>query len=551
MGETKTKPTYVIGHKNPDTDSICSAIAYAHLKEMLTGERFVPCRAGFINPETEYVLKRFHQPVPKMLETVRTQVKDMEFRRSLGVSGEISMKRAWQLMNDENGVTLAVVSEENELQGLITVSDIANSYMKVYGSNVLSEARTPYRNIVEALEGDMVVGDPDAYFDKGKVLVAAANMDMLENFIEENDLILLGNRYDCQLCAVEMNAACLVICAGAPVSETIRKVAMRNNCAIITTPLDTYTATRFVHQSMPIRFMMTTGSLLSFRLEDYTDKVKEVMASKKHRYFPILDQDGKYLGLISRRNFLGMSGKKVILVDHNEKSQAVDGVESADILEIIDHHRLGNLETINPVVFRNQPVGSTATIVYQLYKEKGKEVEPDIAGLLCSAIISDTLLFRSPTCTALDKRSAEELALKCGVELEELAKAMFSAGSNLKGKTDEEIFYQDYKLFTVENKRVGIGQISSVLVDELQDLKPRMLSFLQEKRKSGEVDFCFLMMTSILDESSDVLCDSTGGVALVESAFPGSHGEELVVTLPGVVSRKKQMVPSLMATLRE
>ena len=551
MGENRKKPTYVIGHKNPDTDSICSAIAYAKLKEKVTGGVYIPCRAGFINPETEYVLERFHQPAPKLVDSIRSQVSDIELRESKGVSGEISLKEAWKLMQDENGVTLAVVSEDNDLEGLITVSDIATSYMKVYGSDVLSQARTPYRNIVEALEGQMVVGDPDACFDKGKVLVAAANMDMLETFIEENDMILLGNRYECQLCAVEMNAACLVICAGAPVSETIRKIAVRNHCAIITTPLDTYTATRFVHQSMPIRFMMTKGNVLSFRLDDYTDKVKEVMASKKHRYFPVLDEKGKYHALISRRNFLGMTGKQVILVDHNEKSQAVDGVESANVLEIIDHHRLGNLETMNPVFFRNQPVGCTATIIYQMYRERGVEIDPDIAGLLCSAIISDTLLFRSPTCTPSDKMAAQELAKNCGVHLEQLAKEMFSAGSNLSGKSDEEIFFQDYKIFTVDNKKIGIGQISSVLNDELAEMKPRLLKFLRENHAKSGMDYGFLMMTSILDECSEVLCDTQSGETLIEEAFPGAVVEDRVGVLPGVVSRKKQFVPALMGALKE
>lgn len=551
MGDSKRKPTYVIGHKNPDTDSICSAIAYARLKERLDGGVYIPCRAGFLNPETEYVLERFHQKAPKLVNSIQTQVSDVELRESKGVSGEISLKEAWKLMLEENGVTLAVVSEENDLEGLITISDIANSYMRAYESDILSKAKTPYRNIVEALEGKMEVGDPDSYFDKGKVLVAATNMDMLEGFIEENDMVLLGNRYECQLCAVEMNAACLIICAGAPVSETIRKIAIRNNCAIITTPLDTYTATRFVHQSMPIRFMMTKGNLLSFNLSDETDQVKEVMANKKHRYFPVLDDNGKYHALISRRNFLGMTGKKVILVDHNEKSQAVDGVESANILEIIDHHRLGNLETMNPVYFRNQPVGCTATIVYQMYRERGIEIDPDTAGLLCSAIISDTLLFRSPTCTPMDKQAAQELAKNCGVQLDSLAKEMFSAGSNLKGKTDEEICFQDYKVFTVDDKKIGIGQISSVLADEMEEMKPGLLQFLAENQEHGGTDYKFLMMTSILDECSEILCDSQAAENLIEDAFPNAKVKDRTAMLPGVVSRKKQLVPALMGALRE
>ena len=549
MGYAGNKETLVIGHKNPDTDSICSAIAYAYLKEKLTGERHVPCRAGYLNPETEYVLKRFHQPAPRLVTSVQTQVSDIELRIGRGVSGEMSLKEAWKLMSQENKVTLAVVDEENHLEGLITIGDIANSYMNVYGNDVLSVARTPYRNIVSALEGEMVVGDPDGSFEKGKVVVAATNLDILEDYIGENDIVLLGNRYDCQLCALDLHAGCLVLCAGAPLSKTIRHMAELNHCSIIQTKLDTYTATRFIHQSMPIRFMMTEKALC-FHLDDYADKVKEVMATKRHRYFPVLDADEKYYGLISRRNFLGMTGKKVILVDHNERSQAVDGVESANILEILDHHRIGNLETINPVYFRNQPVGCTATIVYQIAQEKGVEIPPDIAGLLCSAIISDTLLFRSPTCTEPDREAAEKLAAICEVDLEQLARQMFSAGSDLGEKTEEEIFYQDYKVFSVDNKKIGVGQISSVLTELMEEKKPGLLEYLQTHHGSNGMDYSYLILTNIIEEKSDVLCDCEAGERVLETAFPGARVEEHIASLNGVVSRKKQFIPALLAALK-
>ena len=410
MADKNKRKTLVIGHKNPDTDSICSAICYANLKQKTTGNIYEPARAGKVNSETQFVLDYFHMKKPDLVQTVQTQVKDFVIRETAGVWKNISLKKAWNLMQKDNVVTLAAVTDSGLLEGLITVGDLTKSYMNVYDSSILSKAHTQYSNIVETLEGVMLLGDEEDYFSEGKVLIAAANPDMMEFYIEPHDLVILGNRYESQLCAIEMEAGCIIVCEGAGVSKTIRKMAQERGCVIITTPYDTYTAARLINQSMPISYFMKTEHLTTFDEDDFIDDVKEVMTSKRHRDFPILNKNGHYKGMISRRNLLGARGKGVILVDHNEKSQAVDGIEGADIQEIIDHHRIGAVETISPVYFRNQPLGCTATIVYQMYKEAGVEVKPEIAGLLCSAIISDTLLFRSPTCTAVDKQTALELA---------------------------------------------------------------------------------------------------------------------------------------------
>ena len=549
MVEETGRKVIVIGHRNPDTDSICSAIAYARLKQAVTGEEHIPCRAGAVNPETQYVLDKFHVPLPELREDVRTQIKDIEIRKTKGVRSNISLKEAWSLMKELGVVTLPVTTD-NRLEGLITISDIANSYMNVYDSAILSAACTQYVNIKETLDGAVAVGDEMDYFDRGKVLVAAANPDLMESYIEEHDLVILGNRYESQLCAIEMNAGCIVVCDGAPVSMTIKKLAEEHKCTVITTPFDTYTASRLINQSMPISFFMRTKNIVTFDIEDYTDDIKDIMASKRFRDFPILDKDGRYRGMISRRNLLGMKRKQVILVDHNERAQAVEGIESAEILEIIDHHRLGSLETISPVFFRNQPLGCTATIIYQMYKEAGAQICPEVAGLLCSAIISDTLLYRSPTCTQVDKQAAEELAGIAGVNTKQLAREMFAAGSQLRKKSEEEIFYQDYKVFDMDGTSVGISQISSMDSDELEELKKRMVPFLEVMRSKHNVDMLFFMLTSILDESTEVLCDSAGGVQLLEQAFPGSRAVDQAVPLPGVVSRKKQFVPALMLVLQ-
>ena len=555
MGEKISRKTIVIGHKNPDTDSICSAICYANLKRCVTGENYQPGRAGAVNEETQFVLKHFNVEAPEIIENVKTQVRDIEIRETAGVKKNLSLKKAWNIMQEANVVTIPAVTEEGLLEGLITVGDIAKSYMNVYDSSILSKANTQYANIVETLEGAMIVGDETSYFSEGKVLIAAANPDMMEYYISRGDLVILGNRYESQLCAIEMDAACIIVCEGAAVSMTIKKLAQEHGCTVMTTPYDTFTAARLVNQSMPISYFMKTEALITFEMDDYIDDIKDVMASKRHRDFPILDKNGRYRGMISRRNLLGAKGKRIILVDHNEKSQAVEGMESAEILEIIDHHRLGTVETIAPVFFRNQPVGCTATIVYQMYQENRVEIEPWIAGLLCSAIISDTLLFRSPTCTDVDKRAALHLAEIAGVEVESYAASMIAAGSNLKGKTDVEIFYQDFKKFSVGKVSFGVGQISSLNAGELEELKDRMLPYMAKAREEHGMDMMFFMLTNILTESTELLCEGQGAEQLIAGAFrtyseEGAGVKDHVVSLPGVVSRKKQLIPGIMLAVQ-
>ena len=555
MGEKISRKTIVIGHKNPDTDSICSAICYANLKRCVTGENYQPGRAGAVNEETQFVLKHFNVEAPEIIENVKTQVRDIEIRETAGVKKNLSLKKAWNIMQEANVVTIPAVTEEGLLEGLITVGDIAKSYMNVYDSSILSKANTQYANIVETLEGAMIVGDETSYFSEGKVLIAAANPDMMEYYISRGDLVILGNRYESQLCAIEMDAACIIVCEGAAVSMTIKKLAQEHGCTVMTTPYDTFTAARLVNQSMPISYFMKTEALITFEMDDYIDDIKDVMASKRHRDFPILDKNGRYRGMISRRNLLGAKGKRIILVDHNEKSQAVEGMESAEILEIIDHHRLGTVETIAPVFFRNQPVGCTATIVYQMYQENRVEIEPWIAGLLCSAIISDTLLFRSPTCTDVDKRAALHLAEIAGVEVESYAASMFAAGSNLKGTTDVEIFYQDFKKFSVGKVSFGVGQISSLNAGELEELKDRMLPYMAKAREEHGMDMMFFMLTNILTESTELLCEGQGAEQLIAGAFrtyseEGAGVKDHVVSLPGVVSRKKQLIPGIMLAVQ-
>ena len=558
MEQELNRKTMVIGHRNPDTDSICSAICYANLKQAVTGEEYMPARAGHVSGETQFVLDYFGAEEPQLVEDVRTQVRDIEIRKTKGVADNISLKKAWNIMQENNVVTIPSVREDGTLEGLITVGDITKTYMNIYDSSILSKANTQYSNIIETLEADLIIGSAEAYFDQGKVLIAAANPDLMEFYIEPHDLVILGNRYESQLCAIEMGADCIIVCEGAGVSMTIKKIAQERGCTIIATTYDTYTAARLINQSMPISYFMTREHLITFNSDDYIDEIREVMASKRHRDFPILDKDGCYLGMISRRNLLGAKGKQVILVDHNEKNQAVAGIENAEILEIIDHHRLGTIQTMSPVFFRNQPLGCTATIIYQMYQEAGVKVEPKIAGLLCSAIVSDTLLFRSPTCTAVDEMAARALADIAGIDIEKYAMEMFSAGSNLKDKSDEEIFYQDFKRFTSGKVTIGVGQITSFNGDELDRLKRRMEAFMEKALENNGLDMIFFMLTNILTETTDLICEGQGALQLAGKAFHKDielleeEGlKEPVLCLPGVVSRKKQLIPELMLAEQE
>ena len=549
MENKKSNKVYVIGHKNPDTDSICSAIAYANLKRSITGQNYVARRAGQLNEETQYVLKHFGVTPPALLSNVKTQVKDMDIRRLSGIEGNVSIKRVWELMKQIDTKTMPVM-DDGELEGLITIGDIATSYMEVYGNRILATAKTQYSSIADTLDGEVVSGNKDDYMVDGKVVIAALSPDLMENFIEKNDLVVLGNRYESQLCAIEMEAGCIVVCQGSKVSRTIRRFAEERNCVIISTPHDTFTVARLINQSIPVKYFMTKENITLFKTTDYIEDIKSVMTKKRYRDFPVIDKQGKFVGFISRSRLMDARKKEVILVDHNEKTQAVDGIEEANIREIIDHHRLGSgIETVGPVYFRNQPVGCTATIIYQMYQENEVEVDKTIASLLCSAIISDTLMFRSPTCTAIDKSVAEKLAKIADIDITELAGNMFRAGSNLKNKSAKDICFQDFKKFEVSGVDLGVGQINSMSENELNEIKEKIMPYTQAALLEKGLDMMFIMLTNIIEESTELLCIGANAKNVIKEAFDLPKDTEDVI-LDGVVSRKKQLIPAIVVSLQ-
>ena len=548
--ELNTHAIKVIGHRNPDTDSICSAIAYSRLKNKLDPEHpCKPCRAGLLNRETEFVLNRFQTPVPELYTDVSPQLRDVDIRPIPGVDGEMTVRRAWSNMRDLVIDTLCVVDEGRSLKGLITVRDIATANMEVPDISILAESRTSYHNVVETLNGTVLVGDIEGRCVEGCIRIGSGSAEHMERTITKGDVVIVGNRSDSQLAAIEMDAGCIVVCSGSKVSKVICMLAAEKGCIVISTPNNTYVSGQMISQATPIRHYMVQKNLLTFNLNSSVDSVTKVMASVRFRYFPVLDDEGRYVGVVSRRNLMNLHKKQLILVDHNERSQAVDGIDQAEVLEIIDHHRIGSLETEGPVYFRNVPVGCTCTIIYQLYQENEIEIEDSTAGLMLSAILSDTLMFRSPTCTSLDEKAARALAKQLDLDLEAYADAMFEAGGDVSGKTAEEVFNTDYKIFTSKNLRFGIGQGSYMSERNRKASQALVGPSLDTALKNQDLDFIFYMFTDVVHSTTELLMAGRGADVLVEKAFhaPVENG---MAILPGVVSRKKQMVPALINAIK-
>lgn len=548
---TESKKVWVVGHKNPDTDSICAAISYAYLKNQSGDKKtYVAKRAGAVNEETRYVLERFGVEEPPLVTYAGAQIKDINIRKTAGVSNQISLKRAWELMKKLEVVTLPVTNQFGKLEGVIVTKDIATSYMDVLDNCVLSKARTQYKTIAETIDGEVYAGNEHAHFVRGKVVIATSNPEYMADYIEDDDLVILGDREEAQMQAIRSNASCIIIGGGLEVAKEVKKLAEKRDCVIITTPFDTFSVARLINQSMPIKQYMTRRELVTFDIDDYVDDVKDVMSRVRHRDFPVLGSNGNYVGMISRRNLMNMQKKQIILVDHNEKSQAVDGIGEAEILEIIDHHRLGSLETVSPVYFRNQPLGCTSTIIYQMYQEQRVEIPKEIAGLLLSAIISDTLMFRSPTCTPLDKSVAKRLAEIADVDIEDHAKKMFRAGSDFKNKTTEEIFYQDFKIFHTEDCDFGVAQISAMSGEELEQIGEQLRPFLPQVLGEKRLNMVYVMLTDILEESSKIIFAGEDAGKILAHAFKKQEDADGIL-LDGIISRKKQMIPTLMNEMSE
>lgn len=534
---------YITGHKSPDSDSICSAITYADYKNNIGEEVAIPVRLGDLNRETKFILDYFEVDEPVHLETLRLNVDDLDFDKIAPITSDISLGMALDLMKRNNLNSIAVVDENEKLSGIVTVSDIIESYMDVWDNTILYKSHTPIDNIIDTLSGNPVYISKSIKEFKGELLVLSMKPETLERYIETDDIVICGDREDVQKFALEKDVSLMIITGGGVVDENIVKIAKEKDISIITTPHDTFTTSRLIIQSIPVSYVMTKDDLVIFDLDDLVDDVKTKMAQTRYRSYPVLDLNNNVVGLISRYHLISSIKKEVILVDHNERRQSIDGLEDAKILEIIDHHRVADVFTGTPIYFRNEPVGSTATIIASIFFENGRRPSKKIAGLLAAAIISDTLFFKSPTSTNTDKIMLKRLEKIADLDVDKFAMEMFKEGTSLTGKTPEELLKEDFKVFTINEEAIGIAQVYTMDPESLNDMKGELLELMEMKRKEEGYASFILMLTDIFKEASEMIVvgeyKDIIGKALGEATGKGSF------YAPGVLSRKKQVVPPI------
>lgn len=534
---------YVTGHKNPDSDSICAAYAYAEFKNKIGDVETVACRLGNPNQETQYILDYFNAEAPRLLKTVKLKVEDLQFDNISPVSPEISLKSAWSIMRDKNIKTLPVADENDHLLGVLAVSSLTSCYMDIWDNRILAKSNTTLDNIIDTLSAKVSYINEKVNHFPGKIVVTAMQPDTMSGHIDEGDIAIVGDREEAQAALINLNISLMIVTGGYAPSEKIVSLAKEHGVTIIVTQHDSFTASRLIVQSIPVGYVMVKENIVSFTTDDLVDDIKGIMSETRFRSYPVLDQNGRVVGTVSRYHLISNHKKKVIQVDHNERGQSVDGLEDAEVVEIIDHHRVADIQTNNPIYFRNEPLGSTSTIVAKCFFENGIRPSKKAAGLLCGAIISDTLLFRSPTCTPQDQYICKKLAEIADINIEEFAKEMFKAGTSLKGKTVEQIFNSDFKPFTIEDTKVGIAQVNTMDIEGFMPLKEEMLNYMDQKAKEAGLDMVMLLLTDILNEGSEILV--TGNKPeIVEKAFKVTLKDKGAF-LPGVLSRKKQVVPPI------
>ncbi len=537
---------YITGHKNPDTDSICSAIAYADLKQH-HNVNAVPVRIGKINRETEFVLNYFGFSEPEYLTTVKTQVSDIEMDVIEPVSPYISIKDAWQILIENNLAVLPVENAEKIMIGIVSVSDIAYSYMNMTASNVLSASHTPIENVIKTLDAVLVLSSKKAFEGSGKAIIGAMTPGGMVEYIENGDIVFVGDIKQNQMKAIAAGASCVIVTCGSQIDEDVIELAKTHECTLLTTSYDTFTSARLLYQSIPVEFTMTSKNLVYFNNDEFIDDVKERMLQTRFRNFPVVDEHHHFKGFISNHHMLKQQKKKVILVDHSEKSQSVQGIEQAEILEIIDHHRIGDIQTGSPIYYRNEPTGSTATIIANLFSFQGITPSASIAGILCAAILSDTIRFKSPTSTKLDRITAEKLANIAGIDIDTFSMQMFDAGTTLHGLTIDEIIQSDFKEYVIGKTKIGIGQVYTTDFSSIEKLQESILGYLDELAEKKSYNILLILFTDIIEEKTEVLfTESQKG--LVSKAF-SPLDDENSFSMDGVVSRKKQIVPSLISAL--
>lgn len=535
---------YVTGHKNPDSDSICAAYGYAEFKNKTSDLPAIPVRLGNVNAETQFILDYFGVKAPRLLETVKLKVEDLNFDTIKPINGNYSLRMAWNIMRDNHIKSLPVVDDKGGLIGILSISNLTSAYMDIGDNDILAKSKTSIENILDTLSASSIYINETHKAFKGKIAVSAMQPESLKEIVDEGDIAIVGDRPDVHEALIDIKASLIIITGSHKLAESLLSKAKENGVTVISTPHDSFTASRLLIQSIPVSYVMATKDLIAFSKDELADDIKDTMAETRYNSYPVVDEEGKVIGTVSRYHLISNHKKKVIQVDHNERGQSVDGLEEAEVLEIIDHHRVADIQTSNPIFFRNEPLGSSSTIVGKSYFEHNMTPSKEVAGLLCGAIISDTLLFKSPTCTEQDKVICRKLAEIAGISsLEDFAKEMFKAGTSLKGKSVSEIFNQDFKPFTMGDSKVGVAQVNTMDIDGFMPLKDEMLSFMESEADKKGYDVVMLLLTDILTEGSQVLVAGERH-DYVEKTF-NVELKDSMAFLPGVLSRKKQVIPPL------
>ncbi len=532
-------PIYVFGHRNPDTDSVVAAMSYAALRNALGDQEYVAARLGHLNDETAFLLEKFGFKPPMLLQTVRTQVRDLDYDRPPLLGAAVPVSHAWEILREnENLSAIPVTDEGGHLYGMITAGSIAESDMDSVQHPQVTDV--PIFNLLSALEG-RVINDAEDVFDQisGEVMIALPTAGNVLKGMKPGSIVICGQQPDVVEQALQLHASCIILCQS-DLAEKYRD--MHSETCMIATPCDAYRAARMLYQAIPVSRITQAKGLVYFHLTDYIDDVRDTVLQSRYRSYPILDEEEKVVGTLSRYHLIRPRRKRVVLVDHNETAQSVPGLEQAEIMEIIDHHRLADVQTGNPVFMRNEPVGSTTTIIATMYQERGLMPSEKLAGLMAAAVLSDTVMFKSPTCTPRDRRIAERLARIAGIDLDELGREIFSASVSTD-KTVEELLNTDFKEFHIAGHDLGIGQITCLDAEKVLGRLPELLPAMQKMKDAHHYDMQLLMLTDVLREGTELIF--LGDEDVVRMAFSARDIKDHHVFLPKVVSRKKQIVPAL------
>ena len=529
---------YVTGHRNPDTDSIVAALSYAALKNALGEKEYVAVHMGTISDETNRMLKHFGFKPPRLIQNVRTQVRDLDFDRPPCLDSSVTMDRAWQLMRNQKISAIPVTNEDGTLYGMLSAGDIATFSLNTIANPVVEEV--PMFNLLSVIEG-RIVGEGGDLVDTLSGSVSIALPQSCENllFDSSDSIVLCGSQPDMIRRALDMQVSCLILCQTDVDPEWIKNAG---KTCIISTPFDASRVHRLIYQAIPISRPCATGDLICFHLDDYIDDVREVVLKSRYRCYPVLDEEEKVVGTLSRYHLLRPRRKQVVLVDHNEVSQSVPGLDQAEILEIIDHHRLADIQTGQPIYVRNEPVGSTNTIIAAMYQEHGVIPSGSMAGLMAAAILSDTVMFKSPTCTKRDISMAERLARIANINLDDLGKELFSSVS--PDKPVQEMIASDFKEFHIAEQVLGVSQITCLDSLDIMSRKDELLKEMNRLRDEHHYDMVLLMLTDVLLEGTQLLY--VGSDDAIRNAF-SVEPKDNTLFLPGVMSRKKQIIPMLTA----